>query len=238
MSGPLLQVSDLVSGYGAVVAVHGIDLAAKAGQVAAIVGSNGAGKSTTLRAISGLLPAVEGSIRFDGEDVTSLSADQRVDRGIVMVPEGRLIFSQMSVEENLRIGAFARRARPSRAATLTSVYDLFPRLAERRGQAGGTLSGGEQQMLALGRGLMARPEILLLDEPTLGLAPLMAETIFEAVTRLVEDGLTLVIAEQDVGRTLSLANTASVIENGRVAKTGTGADLLGDPDVKKAYLGL
>lgn len=238
MSPPLLDVSGLVSGYGAVVAVHGIDLAAETGQVTAIVGSNGAGKSTTLRAIAGLLPARGGEIRFDGGDVTGLSADHRVDQGIVLVPEGRLIFAQMSVEENLRIGAFTPRARPLRSETMATVYDLFPRLAERRSQPGGTLSGGEQQMLALGRGMMACPRILLLDEPTLGLAPLMAETIFEAVRRLVDDGLTLVIAEQDVSRTLSLADTACVIENGRVVKTGAGADLLGDPDVKKAYLGL
>lgn len=238
MSKSLLNVSGLVSGYGAVVAVQGIDLAAEPGQVTAVVGSNGAGKSTTLRAIAGLLQARSGEIHFDGEDVTGLSADQRVDRGIVLVPEGRLIFAQMSVEENLRIGAFAPRARSLRADTMANVYDLFPRLAERRRQPGGTLSGGEQQMLALGRGLMAGPRILLLDEPTLGLAPMMGDTIFEVVRRLVDEGLTLVIAEQDVGRTLSIADTACVIENGRVVKTGAGADLLGDPDVKKAYLGL
>lgn len=238
MSERFLEVGGLVSGYGAVIAVHGADLTVDRGRIAAVIGSNGAGKSTTLRAISGLLPVYRGSIRFEGEEVGGLPTDQRVDRGIVMVPEGRLIFPQMSVEENLRIGAFAPRGRRHRTTTLGMVYDLFPRLAERRGQAGGTLSGGEQQMLALGRGLMARPTLLLLDEPTLGLAPLMAETIFEAIETLVSEGITVLIAEQDVGRTLVLSDLAYVIENGSIVKSGSGRDLLGDPDVKKAYLGL
>lgn len=238
MSEALLDVQGLVSGYGAVVAVHGIDLTASEGAVTAIVGSNGAGKSTTLRAISGLLPARAGTIRFDGEDVTHLSTDQRVDRGIVMVPEGRLIFSQMSVEENLRIGAFAPRGRSRRTETLATVYALFPRLAERRGQMGGTLSGGEQQMLALGRGLMARPKVLLLDEPTLGLAPLMAVQIFEAIATLVADGVTILLSEQNVGMSLEISRSAFVLENGRVALSGPGADLLDSEDIKRAYLGM
>jgi branched-chain amino acid transport system ATP-binding protein len=238
VSAALLELGGVVGGYGAVTAVHGIDLAAEAGRVTALIGSNGAGKSTTLRIVSGLLPARQGAIRFDDSDVTRLSTDQRVDRGIVMVPEGRLIFPQMSVEENLRIGAFAPRGRARSARTLDAVYGLFPRLAERRRQAGGTLSGGEQQMLALGRGLMALPRLLLLDEPTLGLAPQVAAMIFDAIGRLLGDGLTILIAEQDVARTLALAHVAYVIENGRIVKSGAGNELLGDAAVKTAYLGL
>lgn len=238
MSEPLLEVQGLVSGYGAVVAVHGIDFSVGNGRVVAVVGSNGAGKSTTLRAISGLLPAFQGSIQFEGEEIGGLSADQRVDRGVVMVPEGRLIFPQMSVEENLRIGAFASRGRRRTAESLELVYGMFPRLRERRRQAGGTLSGGEQQMLALGRGLMARPSLLLLDEPTLGLAPMMADTIFDAIDTLSREQITILIAEQDIGRTLLKSQMGYVIENGRIVKSGSGADLLGDPDVKKAYLGM
>lgn len=238
MADPLLEVQGLVSGYGAVVAVHGVDLTIPAGAVTAVVGSNGAGKSTTLRAISGLLPARAGSIRFEGDDVTALSTDQRVDRGIVMVPEGRLIFSSMSVEENLRIGAFAPRGRAHWADTLATIYALFPRLKERRGQMGGTLSGGEQQMLALGRGLMARPKVLLLDEPTLGLAPMMALQIFDAIDKLVADGVTILLSEQNVGMSLEVSQTAFVLENGLVALSGSGAELLNSDEIKRAYLGM
>jgi branched-chain amino acid transport system ATP-binding protein len=238
MTAPALGVVGLACGYGAVTAVHGIDLAVRRGEITALLGSNGAGKSTTLRALCGLIPARSGTVLLDGEDITGLRVDQRVDRGIVMVPEGRLIFPRMTVEENLRIGAFAPRARGARAASLDHVYGLFPRLLERRRQAGGTLSGGEQQMLALGRGLMARPEILLLDEPSLGLAPIMARTMFDAVEALKGDGLTILIAEQDIGRVLALAATGYVIENGRIAMAGSGAALAADPKIRTAYLGL
>ena len=238
MSEALLEVRGLVSGYGAVVAVHGVDLTIPAGAVTAVVGSNGAGKSTTLRAISGLLPIRAGTIRFDGDDVTALSTDQRVDRGIVMVPEGRLIFPRMSVEENLRIGAFAPRGRSHRAETLATVYSMFPRLKERRGQMGGTLSGGEQQMLALGRGLMARPKVLLLDEPTLGLAPMMAHQIFEAIETLIAEGVTILLSEQNVGMSLEVSETAFVLENGLVVLSGSGAELLDSDEIKRAYLGM
>ncbi len=238
MTANALDISGLACGYGAMMAVHGIDLAVRRGEITALLGSNGAGKSTTLRALSGLIPSSRGAIRLDGEDITGLRADQRVERGIVMIPEGRLIFPQMTVEENLRIGAFAPCARRATAETLDRVYGHFPRLVERRRQLGGTLSGGEQQMLALGRGLMAKPEVLLLDEPSLGLAPIMVDTLFAAVETLKDEGLTILIAEQDIGRTLALASTAFVIENGRIAMSGTGADLLADPAIKVAYLGL
>lgn len=233
-----LVLTGVSSGYGAVVALHEISVRVAEGSVTALIGSNGAGKTTALRTIAGMLPARQGRIEFDGADITSLRADQRVERGIALVPEGRLVFAQMTVEENLRVGAIARRARPSAADRLSAVYTRFPRLAERRSQLAGTLSGGEQQMLAIGRALMADPHILLLDEPTLGLAPLMADVIFETIEELCSGGLTILIAEQDVRRTLALAVHAYVLENGRVVLDGTGSDLENDPNIKKAYLGL
>ncbi len=238
MNAPALEISDIACGYGAYMALHGIDFTVRRGEITALVGSNGAGKSTTLRALCGLLPLSRGSIYLDGDDVSALKADRRVDLGIVMVPEGRMIFGGMSVDENLRIGAFAPRARSATKTTMEFVYELFPRLAERRRQAGSTLSGGEQQMLALGRGLMAKPTILLLDEPSLGLAPIMADTLFEAIETLAGQGMTILIAEQDIVRTLALASTGYVLENGRIVMSGSGADLLDDPAIKVAYLGL
>lgn len=238
MTGGSLEITGLVSGYGEVTTVHGIDLMVEPGSITALVGSNGAGKSTTLRAVAGLLPIRAGAIRFDGAPVHTLTPDQRVNRGLVMVPEGRMIFSHMTVEENLRIGAFAPRARGRVRDNLERVYDLLPRLSERRGQLGGTLSGGEQQLLALGRGLMAEPRLLLLDEPMLGLAPVVAHKIFEAVENLSQSGLTIVLAEQNVHKTLSLAARGYVLENGRVALQGSGQDLLKDPKIRQAYLGL
>ena len=238
MTAPALEISGLACGYGAIVAVHEVDITVPKGEITALLGSNGAGKSTILRALSGLIPPMRGTIRLNGEDISEFKADRRVDHGIVMVPEGRMIFPEMTVEENLRIGAFAPRARKATPETLHEVYELFPRLAERRRQAGGTLSGGEQQMLALGRGLMAIPTVLLLDEPSLGLAPIMADTLFEAIEALTVRGLTILIAEQDIVRTLNLARTGFVIENGRIVMTGTGAELLDDPQIKVAYLGL
>ncbi|MGH7002334.1 MAG: ABC transporter ATP-binding protein [Alphaproteobacteria bacterium] len=234
----LLEASDVVAGYGDVIIVHGLSVAAAEHQITALVGANGAGKSTLMRALAGVLPLRRGSLRFGGRAVEGLRAHARVEAGIVLVPEGRLIFPHMTVEDNLRVGAINPRGRAVLARTRDEVYALFPRLAERRRQLGGTLSGGEQQMLALGRGLMARPTMLLLDEPTLGLAPIMARLIFETLARLREAGLTILLAEQDVARTLAIADQAFVIENGRVALEGRGAALLNDPRVKAAYLGL
>ena len=238
MTGGSLDIQGLVSGYGKVRTVHGIDVSVFAGRVTALVGSNGAGKSTTMRAVVGLLPVQAGAIHFDGEPVHGLTSDQRVNLGLVMVPEGRLIFSRMTVEENLRIGAFAPRARDRVRENLSLVYDLLPRLAERRRQLGGTLSGGEQQMLALGRGLMSEPRLLLLDEPTLGLAPVMAQKIFETIESLAQSGLTIILAEQNLQMTLSLAAAGYVMENGRIALQGTGRELLENPDIRRAYLGV
>ena len=234
----LLAASEIVAGYGNVEIVHGVSLEVAAGGITALVGGNGAGKTTLMRALAGILPLKRGSVSFEQRGIGALRAHARVEAGIVLAPEGRLIFPHMSVEENLRIGAINRRARSGAAAAMEEVYVLFPRLAERRRQSGGTLSGGEQQMLALGRALMARPRLLLLDEPTLGLAPIMANLIFETLIRLRGTGLTVLLAEQDVRQTLAVADQAYVIENGRLVLAGRGSELLNDERVKSAYLGL
>jgi branched-chain amino acid transport system ATP-binding protein len=234
----LLQVEDLVAGYGDVVVVHGVSIDAAAGEVTALIGANGAGKTTLMRALAGVLPLRSGKVHFANREISQSPAHARVEAGMVLVPEGRLIFPQMTVAENLRIGAINHRARPQTNATSDEVYRLFPRLGERRQQIGGTLSGGEQQMLALARGLMARPQLLLLDEPTLGLAPAAAKKIFETIEQLRDAGLAIVIAEQDVSQTLAIAGRTYVLENGRVALTGEGGTLLDDPRIKSAYLGL
>jgi branched-chain amino acid transport system ATP-binding protein len=233
-----LVLSDIVSGYGDVMALHGVSLAVRAGSVTALLGSNGAGKSTLLKTVAGLLTPRRGAISFEGNGIGGLRASERVERGIALIPEGRLIFPDMSVEENLRVGAFAPRARPHVGRGLERAYALFPRLKERRRQSGGTLSGGEQQMLALGRGLMAEPRLLLLDEPTLGLAPLIAQSIFAVIERLRADGLTILLAEQDARRTLAIADHGYVLESGFRVMDGSGADLLADPKINSAYLGL
>jgi branched-chain amino acid transport system ATP-binding protein len=238
MSAPMLAVDGLVAGYGNMLALHGVSLTVAPNSITVLLGSNGAGKSTFLRTVAGLLPARRGSTVFAGEDIFHCRSDQRVDRGIVLVPEGRLIFPQMTVEENLRLGAFAPRARARMAEGLKRAYAMFPRLQERRDQLGGTLSGGEQQMLALARGLMAWPRLLLLDEPTLGLAPVVARTIFSTISALKEAGLTILLAEQDVRSTLQIADRGYVLESGVLAMAGSGTDLLADQRIGTAYLGI
>jgi branched-chain amino acid transport system ATP-binding protein len=238
VSAPLLAIDGLVAGYGQVKVLHGVSLEVAEGSITALIGGNGAGKTTLMRTIAGALPSLAGTIAFDGRPQNRLAACRRVAAGLVLVPEGRLIFPQMTVEENLRIGGIAVAKRGGAAARMDGVYGLFPRLAERRRQLGGTLSGGEQQMLAIGRGLMAAPRLLLLDEPTLGLAPLMAREIFATMTRLRDAGTTILLAEQDVPRSLGIADRAYVIENGRVAFSGSGRALLGDDRVRSSYLGV
>jgi branched-chain amino acid transport system ATP-binding protein len=237
MTAPALTVEALDAGYGEVAVLRGVTLTAAAGQITAIIGANGAGKTTLMRALAGLISPTAGQISVDGQPVTADPPHRRVAKGVVLVPEGRLIFPDLSVRENLMLGAIPAHARPRREASLAEVCALFPRLEERTEQAGSTLSGGEQQMLALGRGLMARPRVLLLDEPTLGLAPAIARMIFQIIPQLRDMGLTVVIAEQDLHRTLRIADRAYVLENGRVAAEGTGAEIANDPAVRRAYLG-
>ncbi|TCB98014.1 ABC transporter ATP-binding protein [Micromonospora zingiberis] len=234
----LLEIEDVSLLYGRIKALHGISLTVDEGEIVALIGANGAGKSTTMRAISGIRPVASGRIRFDGEDITKLRADLRVRRGLCQAPEGRGIFPGMTVMENLDMGAYTRRDRPEVAKDLAKVLELFPRLAERRKQVGGTLSGGEQQMLAVGRALMSRPKLLLLDEPSMGLAPMLIQQIFSIITEINQQGTTILLVEQNAQQALARAHRAYVLETGRIVKEGTGAELLHDPSVKEAYLGV
>jgi branched-chain amino acid transport system ATP-binding protein len=228
----------LAAGYGDVRVVHGVSLEVARGSITALVGANGAGKTTLLLTLAGVVPIAAGAIRYDGHDVTRWMSHRRVDAGLVLVPEGRWVFPSLSVESNLRLGAIAPHARATWRTRLEEMYEMFPRLRERRRQAAGLLSGGEQQMLAIARGLMARPKLLLLDEPTLGLAPIMAKQVFETIETLNRGGLSILIAEQDVCHTLEICDHAYVVENGRIVIAGSGAGLIADPRVKEAYFGL
>jgi branched-chain amino acid transport system ATP-binding protein len=234
----LLEVTDITLLYGRIQALHGISIQVNEGEIVALVGANGAGKTTTMRAISGLRPVAQGTITFDGRDITAMRADLRVGLGICQAPEGRGIFPGMTVLDNLEMGAYIRRDTAAIRADLDRVYGLFPRLAERAKQAGGTLSGGEQQMLAVGRALMSRPKLLLLDEPSMGLAPLLIQQIFGIISEINEQGTTVLLVEQNAQQALSRAHRAYVLETGRIVKSGTGAELLNDPAVKDAYLGV
>jgi len=234
----MLEIVDLVVGYGEVRVLEGCTLNVKRGEVVALLGANGAGKTTLMRAISRLVDPSAGSIVFDGRDVTRASAPSVVEAGIAQVPEGRKLWPDMSVEENLLLGAYAARARPRLRETLEEVYALFPRVRERRRQMAGTLSGGEQQMVAIGRGLMSRPSLLMLDEPSLGLAPKIVAEVFAAVAAISAVGTTVLLVEQNVAGALALATRGYILETGRIATEGTRAELLASDTVKKAYLGL
>ncbi len=233
---PLLEVSDINVYYGAIHAIKDVSFEVRAGEVVALIGANGAGKSTTLKTLSGLLRSRTGSIAFAGEDIMHVPADKLVARGLAHVPEGRRVFAQMSVAENLEMGAYTRPASEV-AGGLERVYAHFPRLAERRRQLAGTLSGGEQQMLAMGRALMSSPKLLMLDEPSMGLAPLLIEQIFDIIRELHAAGTTILLVEQNAQMALSVATRGYVMETGRVTMTGTGAELLANDDVRRAYLG-
>jgi branched-chain amino acid transport system ATP-binding protein len=234
----LLEVQGLSVAYGDVRVLHGVSLSVGQGQIVSLVGANGAGKTTTLRAVSGLLPVLEGAVTFDGEPITRLAPSRIVERGLAHVPEGRQLFTNMTVHENLEMGAYLPRARATLAETMAWVTGLFPRLAERRTQLAGTLSGGEQQMLAIGRALMSRPRLLILDEPSLGLAPIMVKAIFDAVTRINAEGATVLLVEQNLVQSLRLSHRGYVLETGRIVLEGTGAELLANPHTRKAFLGV
>jgi branched-chain amino acid transport system ATP-binding protein len=238
VNAPILEIEDLVTGYDAAEILHGLSLSVDQGSITALLGSNGAGKSTLMRTLAGLLTPRRGRIRFGGVAIEALRPHERVKLGISLVPEGRMVFADLTVEETLKVGGYAHRTRPDRAEEMARMYELFPRLAERRRQSAGSLSGGEQQMLAIARALMARPTLLLLDEPTLGLAPKMAGFIFELLATLRSEGLTIVLAEQMVQASLNIADRAFVIENGCMALQGTASALAADPRIRAAYLGL
>jgi len=233
----VLKVSDLTTCYGKIEALKGISVEVHEGEIVTLIGANGAGKSTTLKTISGQLHPTSGTIEFVGEQIAGMPAHKVASKGIVQVPEGRRIFSRMTVLENLEMGAYLRNEKDQISADLDHVFELFPRLKERIAQKGGTLSGGEQQMLAMGRGLMAKPRLMMLDEPSMGLAPVVVETIFEIIEKLNNDGITILLVEQNANLALSIANRGYGRETGEIKLTGTGKDLLANEDVRKAYLG-
>lgn len=236
--GAMLSLDGVDAFYGDLQALHGVTLAVRPREIVALVGANAAGKTTTLRVVSGLLPPRAGRVVFEGEEIADVPAHERVDLGIVQVPEGRRLFPFMTLEENLRLGAHVLEARRQEAESLQEVYALFPALAERREQLAGSLSGGEQQMCAIGRALMARPKLLMLDEPTLGLAPILVRRIFDTVKAINARGVTVLLVEQNVRQALAVAHRGCVLENGRVVLSGPAAELAGDERLRKAYLGL
>ncbi len=233
----MLEIRDLRAGYGQVQVLHGVDLDVGEGEIVALLGSNGAGKSTLNNNVSGIFRPFGGSIRLGGEDVTAAASERMVDLGVIQVPEGRRIFPNMTVRENLELGG-SRRAKARRADNLARVVEVFPRLAERFGQIAGTLSGGEQQMLAIGRGLMAEPRLLILDEPSLGLSPILVAEVFGLIRRLHEQGLAILLVEQNVFQSLEIADRAYVLENGAIVLSGAPAELIEDAGLKKSYLGM
>ena len=233
----MLEVRELVTGYGEVEVLHGISLDIEAGEIVALLGSNGAGKSTLNNTVSGIGKPVSGSIVFEGQEIGGSQPEAIVDLGVIQVPEGRRVFPNMSVSENLEMGAY-RRARERRSSNMERMISIFPRLGERMSQLAGTLSGGEQQMLAIGRGLMAEPRLLILDEPSLGLSPLLVEEMFDLIQRLHADGLSILLVEQNVVQSLEIADRAYVLENGNIAMQGKAADLMRDDGLRRSYLGM
>ncbi|TMF35653.1 MAG: ABC transporter ATP-binding protein [Chloroflexi bacterium] len=234
----LLEFEGVDAFYGRIQALRKVSISVEKGEVVALIGSNGAGKTTTLRTISGLMHPTNGTVMFDGRDITHTRPSRIVELGISQSPEGRRLFPRMSVVDNLFMGAYSRNDRPGIASDMERVFTLFPRLLERRTQIAGTLSGGEQQMLAMGRALMARPKVMMLDEPSLGLAPILIETIFSIVREINSQGTTVLLVEQNAHKALEVANRAYVLETGVIAQQGTGRDLLASEEVQKAYLGM
>jgi branched-chain amino acid transport system ATP-binding protein len=233
-----LEAAGVAAGYGLTQVLWDISFSVEKGQLVALIGANGAGKTTTLKTICGIVPASAGSIRYNGALITGKPVHEVVDLGIALIPEGRQLFGKMTVEENLRAGSYLKRAKPRMHRNLERVYEIFPLLKERRTQAAETMSGGEQQMLAIGRGLMQDPDLIMFDEPSLGLSPLLVGEIFHIIKTLHQEGLTIFLVEQNVKQTMKVADYCYVIENGRVVQQGTGKDLEADPKVREAYLGL
>jgi branched-chain amino acid transport system ATP-binding protein len=233
---PILKVDDINVWYGSIHAIKGVSFEVYEGEIVTLIGANGAGKSTTLNTVSGLLRSKTGSVTFQGEDLSKVPPHKMVEKGLAQVPEGRRVFLQMSVQENLEMGAYTQPG-SGVAKDLEMVYDLFPRLKERYRQVAGTLSGGEQQMLAMGRALMSHPKLLMLDEPSMGLAPILVEQIFEIIRDLHKKGSTILLVEQNAQAALSIADRGYVLETGKIVTTGTGQELLASPAIKKAYLG-
>ncbi len=233
----MLEVKDLVVSYGAIKALRGISFDVDAGEIISLIGSNGAGKTTTLHSVSNLIKKVSGSITFDGVDITNVNPDKIVQMGLIQVPEGRRVFANMSVKENLEMGAYLRRDKENIKKDMEWCYELFPRLKERLSQLSGTLSGGEQQMLAMARALMSKPKLLLLDEPSMGLAPILVDEIFDIITKISSSGTTILLVEQNAYKALSIANRAYILETGQITKTGKASDLITDKAVISAYLG-
>jgi branched-chain amino acid transport system ATP-binding protein len=238
MNTPLLQVDGLCASYDGASVLNEVSLHVHAGETVAVVGGNGAGKTTLIRTIAGMVSATAGRVRLEGTDITNLTSDRICERGIAQSPEGRQLFQSLTVEDNLRLGAILKRARPRVDDNLEQVFSLFPKLQERRRQLAGTLSGGEQQMVAIGRALMAEPKFIMLDEPSLGLAPLMVDLMFDSIAALNRRGLSILLVEQNVSESLTLASRGYVLENGAVVLEGAGAALLENDEVRRAYLGL
>ena len=233
----MLDVTDLVVNYGAIRALNGVSFHVQKGEIISLIGSNGAGKTTTLQSISNLIKKQSGSVIFNNEDVTNLSPEQIVRRGLIHVPEGRRVFANLSVKDNLMMGAYTRKDKAEIKKDLEHVFELFPRMKERIHQLSGTLSGGEQQMLAMGRGLMAKPDLLLLDEPSMGLAPILVDEIFDIIQKINKEGTTILLVEQNAFKAMSIANRVYILETGNVILSGNSADVINDPAVKTAYLG-
>ena len=233
----LLEIENLEVYYGAINALKGISFNVEKGEIIALIGANGAGKTTTLHTITGLIPSRSGTIRFNGKDITRIPAHKIVSMGMAHVPEGRRVFAQLSVYENLMLGAYTRKDKAEISDSLERVFERFPRLKERRTQSAGTLSGGEQQMLAMGRALMSKPEVILMDEPSMGLSPLYVNEIFDIIREINKSGTTVLLVEQNAKKALSMANRAYVLETGKISLSGDAKELMNNEDVKKAYLG-
>lgn len=233
----MIKIKDLVVAYGGIEALKGISLEVPSGKIVTLVGANGAGKSTTLKSIVGLVKPKNGTIEYEGKDLTKVSTESMVKNGIALVPEGRKVFEDLTVFENLKIGAYSRKDRKGIEEDMEKVYSLFPRLKERTWQLSGTLSGGEQQMLAIGRALMSRPKLIMMDEPSLGLAPIIVKGLFEIIKKINKDGMTVLLIEQNANAALKIADIGYIMETGRITLSGSGKELLNNDEIKKAYLG-